>query len=372
MVNEKLNDSWLPESDVADVFEEMCRDHQQQIEQLKTHDLWEFWSEANYRIVKQYEKMRRRAASHPNTAGDQGEIDWKKLLEQWIPKSYRIVTQGRLLFDDGASSKELDLIVLKPSYPEAMLDHKYYLVSGVVAAFECKRTLEAKHIEAAIDHAVFIQSKLPARTGTPRDELYGPMILGLLAHSHSWKAGKSKPLDNIAKLMRKATENKVSHPRELIDLVCVGDLATWLVQKVPEFWRQVWFGYNCSSASPVLLEKVLSTLSTCAKDRQNMTENLKGLSLDESSFISHLLLHGPDLKRMPPVGFALCGLLEMMAWHDKSLRWVGSLSSMYRLYFNHGGAQWGGWDLSIYSQEVAEGLKHADRRGDWNAWGAWM
>lgn len=75
---------------------------------------------------------------------------------------------------------------------------------------------------------------------------------------------------------------------------------------------------------------------------------------------------------MPPVGFALCGLLEMMAWHDKSLRWVGSLSKMYRLYFNHGGAQWGRWDLSVYSQEVAEGLNYADRSGDWNAWEDWM
>lgn len=127
--------------------------------------------------------------------------------------------------------------------------------------------------------------QVPARTGTPRDELYGPMIVGLLAHSHSWKGDKSKPVDNIAKLMRKATD-KISHPRELIDLVCVGDLATWLVQKVPEFWRQVWFGYNCSSASPILLEKVLSTLARSAKDQQNPTKHLNGLSLG-----SHLLFH---------------------------------------------------------------------------------
>src|SRR5438045_7195805 len=93
----------------SDFFAEMVEGQRCEVARLRKHDLWEFWKEANERIAKQYEKLRKRAAGHPNTAGDQGEIDWKTVLEQWIPKSYSIVTKGRLLFDDGESSPELDV-----------------------------------------------------------------------------------------------------------------------------------------------------------------------------------------------------------------------------------------------------------------------
>jgi hypothetical protein len=374
MTKHQLIDSSARDSDFAAFVEEVRCDRKLQIEQLKQHDLWDFWNEANDRIAKQYEKLRKRAASHPSTAGDQGEIDWKCLLEQWLPRSYSVVTQGRLLFDGGTSSKELDLIVLKPSYPKAMLDHKYYLVSGVAAAFECKRTLQAKHIEDAVDHSAFIQSKLPARLGTPRDELYGPIILGLLAHAHSWSGIKSKPIDNISKLMGEAVRKRISHPRELIDLVCVGNLAAWCVQKMPEFWRQAWFGYNCSSPSPAIIEALTSTLSECSGDRRKIKKHLGKLSLEQSAFLTFLVLKGPKLKIMPSVGFALCGFLEMMAWQDESLRWAGKLYSMYRLFFDHGGPQWGKWDLSVYSKDVVEGLMNGDHRGlsiEWNPW-SWV
>jgi hypothetical protein len=125
------------------------RDHRQRnADRLRAHDLWEFWKEATRRIVDQYEKLRGRAPKHPNTTGDQGEIDWKQLLEQWIPSTYKIVNKGRLLFEDGTPSPELDVIVLKPAYPMALQEHKYYLADGVVRLLDYVEHPSAKLAES--------------------------------------------------------------------------------------------------------------------------------------------------------------------------------------------------------------------------------
>jgi hypothetical protein len=178
-------------------------------------------------LADEYERIQQRAVEDPGTAGDQGEENWATLLRRWLPPGYRVVTKGRLLSAEGVASPQVDVVVLLPTYPEALLDKKLYLIAGVAAAFECKVTLKPQHLTAAAETAAVIHQMLPRRTGTPFRELHDPLVYGLLAHSHVWKNEGSTPLENASNQLTSATMAAVQHPRELLDLVCVADLATW-------------------------------------------------------------------------------------------------------------------------------------------------
>src|SRR5208282_4217268 len=128
---------------------------------------------------------------------------------------------------------QVDVLVLSPYYPPALIEKKEYLGAGVLAAFECKLTLEAHHIQKAIETARDIARLLPVeRERTPFHELYSTITYGLLAHSHSWTKPNSAPQDNIARGLLADTEKIAEHPRELIDIVCVANVATWQTVKM--------------------------------------------------------------------------------------------------------------------------------------------
>ncbi len=160
-------------------------------------DLFDFTAAATKEMADEYERIRKRAAEDPGTAGDQGEENWATLLRRWLPSYFHVVTKGRILSHHGIASPQVDVLVLSPAYPKHLLDKKLYLAGGVEAAFECKTTLKAEHIATALANASEIRAHLPERKGTPYRELCSQVVYGLLAHSHSWKSAKSTPLKNV-------------------------------------------------------------------------------------------------------------------------------------------------------------------------------
>ena len=200
--------------------------------QEKTHDLHDFFRQTSNDIAEEYERIQKRVPEDPGTAGDQGEEDWKEVLSGWIPNTYKVVTKGRIINQDGQTSPQVDVLVLKDVYPEKLLDKKLYLAAGVAAAFECKTTLRAKHIDKAVENSVKIKNLYPVREGTPYKELHAPIVYGLLAHSHCWKAPNSTPENNIKRKLWKSDQLFVSHPRQTLDLLCVADLGTWVSIKL--------------------------------------------------------------------------------------------------------------------------------------------
>jgi hypothetical protein len=64
-------------------------------------------------------------------------------------------------------------------------------------------------------------------------ELHAPPVYGLLAHSHSWKAKGSNAIGNIDKKVAGVLE-AVTHPADLIDIICVADLAAWTLVHLVE------------------------------------------------------------------------------------------------------------------------------------------
>jgi hypothetical protein len=190
------------------------------------HELEDFLEQDRAEIAAEYERIFRRSTEDPGTAGDQGEENWTDFLRQWLPPSYQVVTRGRVLFPDGTATPQIDILVLRGTYPPRLLSKKLYLSSGVVAAFECKNTLTAKHITDAAATAALLKANTYLRQGTLRSELHATPVFGLLAHSHSWKAKSSNPIDNVDARITEVL-NGIGHPSGLIDIICVADLGAW-------------------------------------------------------------------------------------------------------------------------------------------------
>jgi hypothetical protein len=298
--------------------------------EMKSNDLFDFMLTITQDIAREYSRIQKRATEDPGTAGDQGEENWATLLRNWLPPTYRVVTKGRILSYAGTASPQVDVIVLRPSYPNYLLDKKLYLAGGIAAAFECKVTLKVQHIRMAIENAAEIRRCLLSRSGSPYGELHSPIIYGLLAHSHVWKGENSRPIENIGNNLWAADNEIIKHPREMLDLICVADLANWYAGKFSVF--------------------------PFDKKPYPMTVYLRSLHEKEPSF--------------PPVGAMLTVLMGRLGWEDFTIR---ELVSYYHAVNSKQLSQGGiyrPWDNSIFSEEVKEKIVSGAVSGSkiWDEW----
>ncbi|MDH4743155.1 hypothetical protein OMP43_03885 [Sphingomonas sp. CBMAI 2297] len=286
------------------------------------HPLYDFLNQVTNEMASEYRRIVARAAQDPGTAGDEGEENWASLLRDWIPAGYHVRTKGRLISVNGRLSDQIDVVVLKPSYPPKLLEKKLWLADGVAAAFECKTTLNAKHLKDAADRGQKLKSLLRRRFGTPRSELTSPLVYGVLAHSHSWKGKKSTPLANIEDTLTAASE-PVPHPALLVDLVCVADLATWtcLVDTTLLFTREG-DGRKWDERGP------RSTFMRLATDRQ------------------------PDREPPTPIGVMLMFLFEKMAREDSSLKEIARYFVRTQTSVAVGYGKFRAWNPMLLSHEL--------------------
>ena len=281
---------------------------------MKSNELLGFINKTTQEMASEYTRIQKRAIEDPGTAGDQGEENWASLFRDWLPEQYHIVTKGRILSRDGIASPQIDVIILHPYYPKKLLDKKLYIAGGVCAAFECKITLRAEHINKFFNNSAIIRRHLPVRTGTPFKELYSPIIYGLLAHSHCWKKKKSNPVKNIKDSISKYDTKVIKHPREMPDILCVADLATW-------------------TSSKMLL------IPNKESNRTPMTAYMDDLRTQVGD------------NKTTPIGTLITHILRNLAWEDPSLRELAD-------YFFHSGISGVGqgeirnWEASIFSKET--------------------
>lgn len=191
-----------------------------------SHDLEMLVKQATAKMASDYERMRRLAKEDPGTSGDQAEEEWAELLSHWLPGTYHVVTKGRIIFSSGETSNQTDVMILSPSYPKGLLSNKLYLAAGVLAAFECKRTLRRQNIRRALQASVRMNSL--ARSD-PRVSHH--IIYGLLAHDHLLADKKQLPATVLVDALNEADEDEVTDPRDGIELVCVPTIGTWSLMR---------------------------------------------------------------------------------------------------------------------------------------------
>ncbi|MGM9512170.1 DUF6602 domain-containing protein [Larkinella sp. GY13] len=316
-----------------------------------SNDLIEFMQAATRDIQFEYQRIKKRAKEDPGTAGDQGEENWATLLRDWLPPTFQIVTKGRILGAFGATSPQVDVIVLQPEYPKSLLDKKLYLAGGILAVFECKTTLKAEHIKSFFETSRIIKNLPPRRTGNPFKELQCPILYGLLAHNHSWVSVKNDPIDTIDNILWDAF-NTLNHPIEMPEFVCVANIASWESRKStfmhPHFFNfpdahpdhlkdlVQWFGPNGSASAGY----------TCYKTNQVDTND-----------------------RSTPIGSFFTSLLYKLSLIHPSLDPLAEYFAMTQIQGAGSGRERRFDASSIYSSEVFQKLLNGHNRmkpsNDW-------
>lgn len=315
------------------------------------HELFDFLRQASIEMAEEYKRIQKRATEDPGTAGDQGEENWAELLEGWLPSTYKVVTKGRITNQDGHTSPQIDVLVLKDVYPKKLLRKKLYLTAGVAAAFECKTTLKASHIEEAVKTCVQIKNLYAPRGGTPYKELHAPIIYGLLAHSHSWKGKNSKPMENANKRLLESDRLHILHPRECLDVLCVADLAIWAMQKMT-----------------FLSPQQLSANNADVLDTATKVLGRNGSAL--SNYIGYTSSSGTSGESFTPIGVLIYYLSRMLAWENPALRDSANYYEITKTHSREDGMPVRPWPSSIYSEEVRSSIatgKGLTRRL-WNEW----
>jgi hypothetical protein len=316
----------------------------------KKHEFFDFTHSVKGWLAQEYERIQARVHEDPGTAGDQAEENWATLLRNWLPATYPIVTKGRLIDDKGRASPQVDILVLAPSYPLALRDKKLFFAGGVIAAFECKLTLQPAHLKKALANSAFIKNMVAIRQGNPFDELHQPIIYGLLAHSHDWKASGRHAMFKIANTLHRYVEKcglidppQVTHPRDLLDFVCVADVAMFTMK-------------HTIHMGPTIDQQRIDAFGDDPEG---------GL---ESYYEAHWeTKEDPYDSRGDLLGALIYELTTLMAYQDPSLRNFADYLCMVGV--------WGGigaihkWSPSVFSTEVATKLAESGpHEGPWSRW----
>lgn len=187
------------------------------------HDRLLEWEE---RAQRTYEQAHHDARTDPQRSGHVAEETWAQFLRDWLPPSYTVRTRRYIIPEVGETRFETDIVVLRPSYPPALRDSPDVLASGVAAAFSVKLTLKPDGVRDAVGKSKQLRSSMLPREGTVRSELLGAYPFGLLSLSHGWTATPRESLmTNVLGAHEPLDGEFQFHPRELIDFVCVADLA---------------------------------------------------------------------------------------------------------------------------------------------------
>lgn len=319
-----------------------------------SHELALLLSQVQETLASEYQRIVARAQEDPGTAGDQGEENWASFLRQWLPKGYHVVTKGRILSVDGEASPQVDVLVLTPSYPPALLDKKLYLAAGVAAAFECKTTVRKEHIREAIKTGEVIHrlahpsGDRSSRTGTPYLELHSGITYGLLAHAHSWSAETAS--NHIGEVVDDGIES-ASHPRNLLDVVCIANLGTWTTMKI---------SYNGPNLNVWHLDR----------HREEFPDGYASATMfgpaPEGTFPEV-----PESFPNIPVAQLCAYLTSRLAWEDASMRDIADYFRVAGL-LGHGRGRSKGWSIDgVYTPEVSDRLQggNVTFAGRWNQWG---
>jgi hypothetical protein len=309
------------------------------------HDFFQHMASLRQAIARDYEVVTKRSKEDPGTAGDQAEEQWAEILRNWLPATFPVITKGRILFEDRSASPQVDVLVLKPSYPLALRKQKHIFSGGVLAAFECKLTLRGRDVRDAFEACSLIKKKSRRVQGTPFDELCKLPLFGVLAHSHNIRAKKGE--SRLYEAIEKCQTEFAQHNSELIDVICVAEEAT-----IP-LSRHLLIGPNLN------------------RDERKELADEETQGLISTMYVIHQEKDGDPLY----VGAALAGLVhdltQRLAFHEPSIRdWADHLSYL---------GFYGGIGRPVYwtaDELSAPVLRRLQKRGSedepWSKWSKYL
>jgi hypothetical protein len=297
-------------------------------------------------IAEDYERLHAQARepSKVQQSGHGAESSWERFLQDWLPAGYAVGRRKYILPEVGAARpRETDLVIFDPAYPVALRSREEVLAAGVAAAFSVKLTLDAAGLREAAETAAELQRMMRPRSESARSELLGMFPFGVLAHSHTWKAPGSQPVQDVRDTMWSLDEELAATPREMLDMICVADLGTWRRMFV------TYLGPSVTASHPQ------------ATERQRAEGVTMTALVDSAGYERE---DGQRLAPPPAVAVFLTALLQRLGHTDRALAPLaraleitgtsGEGSGLQRL-----------WDLEqVYSDDVRRLLPSRIRHGD--------
>jgi len=328
------------------------------------NDLFRYMQEVTATMQSEYDRIRARSHEDPGTAGDNGEENWAKVLRDWVPESYPVVTKGRIMNTEGECSPQVDVLILSPSYPRGLLKKKEYLEAGVVAAFECKLSLRSRDIRDVVETAKAIRrlSKKP-QLGTPARELRHHIHFGLLAHSQAVKSDDA--LSTITERLVAADLACVESPAQMMDWLCISDLALWT--------------QNALFVTAADLLGFPERYAVLGKELDKLVQAGGAIETAYMVGAAHEQPAETVRRSFTPIGSFLASLLTRMAWGDPLLR---AMAEYFVLSGVLGAArgQTRIWPVSVLSGQLVAKLRagHEFMAGGggpdwrWNEWSKYL
>lgn len=298
-------------------------------------------------IQADYESLRAIAGKDPQRAGHGGEQTWADLLRNWLPPAYEVDTRKYIVHEDGTPSFETDIVVFRPSCPRPMRQKAHVLAGGVAAAFSVKTTLYGYDLEHEIKRSVALRRSLRVRVGSVQGEILPPFPYGILAHSSEWQRSKRKgpsasPARQISQKLDKHESSLVTHPRELLDFMCIADAAAWSTMRVTHITPAMIPGETAFTVAT-------ATISTDEDTGTDASE--VGIQF------------GPKTEvRISPVGAFITALLIRLSYTDPTVAPIAdSMLNNGLMGFMKGTVRW--WDVEkVYSPDTIARLPHIDMK----------
>jgi hypothetical protein len=147
----------------------------------------------------------RMAISHAPTIGDATEVNWRGMLEDYLPARYQ-VAKAFVLDHEGSESEQIDVVVFDRQYSPFLFNQdgaKYVPAESVYAVFEAKQEMSKDHIEYAGEKAASVRklkrtSESIVHAGGRIKKPKAPfrILAGILCLESSWSPPLGRPLVN--------------------------------------------------------------------------------------------------------------------------------------------------------------------------------
>lgn len=142
-------------------------------------------------------------ADHPTTKGDAAELNWLKMLSDFLPQRYG-VSKAHVVDSRGSQSDQIDIVIHDRFFSPLLFEvgtAKYIPAESVYAVFEVKPRLDRENLLYAADKIASVRdlirtsAPIPSAMGTlQRKNLDAFVILGgILAPHSSWSPPLGEP-----------------------------------------------------------------------------------------------------------------------------------------------------------------------------------
>lgn len=200
-----------------------------------TRPLTQMLAELDTRVQSAYEDSAHAARADPQQAGHVAEAAWKRVLEEWLPPGYGVGVRKYITPETNEDEFETDLVVFRPVVPEVVRAQTRIPHGAVAAAFSVRRSADRDGVKDATSRAARLRRSMDrSNLHSDQERIHPAYPVGFLAMGHRWSGSKAAVSERVLDTILDIDHALAEQPSESLDLVCVANVGTWSLKRVPE------------------------------------------------------------------------------------------------------------------------------------------